>query len=150
MNSDPTAIAAVQAEIQALIDRESRAWDACDAETLVQLFHPDTVWPWPPTSDAHDPIHWIMPLGRFNAERWKNCWNELFRSHTLVHNVRTTERISVTEQHDGAFAIVDVDTLWRHKHNDALNHWQGRACKVYTKVNRKWLFIHQTGLLRYP
>lgn len=96
------------------------------------------------------PFTGVMPLGRFNAERWKTSWNELFRSHTLLHNIRDTRHIAVSEQLDGAFAVVDVDTLWRHNHNGTSSHWLGRACKVYTKVNGGWLFIHQTGLLSYP
>ena len=35
----------VEAEIQAMVDRETTAWDRQDAETLVSLFHPDMVWP---------------------------------------------------------------------------------------------------------
>lgn len=61
---------AVQGEIGALVDRETAAWDALDAPALVELFHPDTVWPWPPHADAHDPQSWVMPLGRFDRGRW--------------------------------------------------------------------------------
>jgi ketosteroid isomerase-like protein len=53
-----------------------------------------------------------------------------------------------TEEGDGAFAVVDVDTLWRDAEgNDS--HWKGRACKVYTKVGREWKMIMHTGLLDY-
>ena len=31
-----------------MVDRETRAWDTKDAGALVDLFHPDMVWPWPP------------------------------------------------------------------------------------------------------
>jgi len=78
----------------------------------VSLFHPDNVWPWPPSSAAHDPIEWLMPLGRFDRERWKHSWQELFDTHDLVHNNRKIRRIAVSGQGDGAFAVVDVDTLW--------------------------------------
>jgi uncharacterized protein (TIGR02246 family) len=52
-------------EIQSMVDAETAAWNARDAEALVNLFHPDTVWPWPPSPDAHDPMHWVVPLERF-------------------------------------------------------------------------------------
>ena len=35
-------------EIREMVNRETRAWDARDAEALTALFHPDMVWPWPP------------------------------------------------------------------------------------------------------
>jgi len=107
--------------IRALVDAETAAWNARDANALVSLFHPDTVWPWPPDSAAHD----------------------------LVHNRRETRRIAVSEQGDGAFAVVDVDTLWCHRTTKQPFHWKGRACKVYTKVGEGWLFLFQTGLLEY-
>lgn len=139
----------VEQEIQDRVDAETAAWNARDAEALVSLFHPDMVWPWPPHSRAHDPMQWVMPYGRFNRERWKRSWQELFDTHELVHNNRKTLRIVVSEQGDGAFAVVDVDTLWRNRATQQLFHWKGRACKVYTKVNGRWLFIFQTGLLEY-
>jgi ketosteroid isomerase-like protein len=86
----------IETEIQALVDKETAAWTDRDADTLVSLFHPDAVWPWPPTSAAHDPMEWVMPLGRFNRERWKRSWEALFATHDLVHNVRTTRRIVVS------------------------------------------------------
>jgi ketosteroid isomerase-like protein len=136
-------------DIQAMVDVETAAWNAQDAEALVNLFHPDTVWPWPPSPDAHDPMHWVMPMGRFDRERWKRSWEELFATHHLVHDHRQTLRIAVTEQRDGGFAVVDVDTLWRNRQSRAAFHWKGRACKVYTKVGDRWFFLFQTGLLAY-
>jgi len=136
-------------EVQAMVDRETSAWDALDADALVELFHPDTVWPWPPDAESHDPATWVMPLGRFNRARWKASWEELFASHSLVHNHRRTMRVVVTPEEDGAFAVVDVDTLWKNKTTGQLSHWLGRACKVYTKAQGRWYFIHQTGLLNY-
>jgi ketosteroid isomerase-like protein len=137
-------------QIKALVDAETAAWDARDADALVSLFHPDTVWPWPPHSAAHDPMQWVMPMGRFDRERWRRAWQELFATHDLVHNQRATRRIAVSEQGDGAFAVVDVDTLWRHRTTHQAFHWKGRACKVYSKVGERWLFLFQTGLLEYP
>src|SRR5512136_1649789 len=107
-----------------MVDRETAAWDRQDAEALVDLFHPDMVWPWPPDARAHDPATWVFPQGRFNRERWKAGWAELFRTHELVHNRRRTVRIAVSAQGDGGF-------------------------KGYTKVEDRWLLIFHTGLLEY-
>ena len=136
-------------QIQALVDRETAAWNARDAEALVALFHADMVWPWPPEATAHDPERWVFPFGRFDRQRWKAQWEELFRTHELVHNRRKTVRIVISEQGDGAFAVVDVDTLWRNRATGQPLHWQGRACKGYTKVGDQWLLILHTGLLDY-
>src|SRR5262245_27328439 len=138
-----------ETQIRALVDAETAAWNARDAGALAALFHPDTDWPWPPHSAAHDPIEWVMPLGRYDRERWTRSWQELFDTHQLVHNRRQTLRIAVSEQGDGGFAVVDVDTLWRNLKTDEVLHWKGRACKVYTNVNGRWLFLFQTGLLEY-
>ena len=104
-----------EAQIQAMVDRETLAWDRQDATALVDLFHPDMVWPWPPDGQAHDPALWVFPLGRFDRERWRSGWQELFRTHELVHNHRRTLRIAISAEGDGAFAVVDVDTLWRRR-----------------------------------
>lgn len=140
----------VAEQIQVMVDRETEAWNRQDAEALVSLFHPDMVWPWPPDGESHDPQSWVFPLGRYDKRRWKQGWEDLFSSHELVHNHRRTVRIAVSEQGDGAFAVVDVDTLWRHRASGLLVHWQGRACKGYTRVGDQWLLILHTGLLRYP
>ena len=108
----------IRAEIQAMIDRETRAWNTQDADALVSIFHPDMVWPWPPDAGAHDPAIWVFPLGRFDRDRWRAGWQELFETHELVHNRRETVRIAVSEEEDGAFAVVDVDTLWRDRMRD--------------------------------
>jgi ketosteroid isomerase-like protein len=136
-------------EIRAMVDRETKAWDERDAEALVSLFHPDMVWPWPPDADAHDPAAWVFPQGRFDRERWKSGWENLFRTHELIHNRRETVRIVVSDEKDGAFAVVDVDTLWRDRETGRPFHWKGRSCKGYTKVDGKWLLIFHTGLLDY-
>ena len=136
-------------EIQAMVDRETAAWDSQDPEALVELFHPDMVWPWPPDSQSHDPASWVFPQGRFSRDRWRSRWAELFRDHELVHNVRATVRIAVSEEEDAGFAVVDVDTLWRRISDGQLMHWKGRACKGYTRVGEKWLLVFHTGLLDY-
>jgi ketosteroid isomerase-like protein len=139
----------IEAVIQSLVDRETEAWDRQDAEALVSLFHPDMVWPWPPSASSHDPALWVFPQGRYDRARWKSDWERLFRTHALVHNRRRTVRIEASAQGDAAFAVVDVDTLWRERASGALSHWKGRACKGYTKVGEGWLLIFHTGLLEY-
>ena len=90
----------------------------------------------------------MFPWGRYDRERWKAAWQELFDTHTLIHNRRETIKIVVSEQGDGAFAVVDVDTLWRDRKGNDL-HWKGHACKGYTIVNGEWKLILHTGLLDY-
>jgi ketosteroid isomerase-like protein len=138
----------VEQEIEEIVRRETRAWDTKNADLLLTIFHPDMVWPWPPAPDAHDPALWVMELGRFDARRWREGWQRLFDTHELVRNRRSIVKIVVSREGDGAFAVVDVDTLWR----DALGHdfhWIGRACKIYTKVDGQWKLVAHTGLLDY-
>ena len=139
----------VRAQIEEMVHRETRAWDARDAEALVELFHPDMVWPWPPDSGDHDPATWVFILGRFHRERWKSCWEELFRTHKLIHNRRDILKIEVSKENDAALAVVDIDTLWRDEEGRD-NHWKGRVSKGYTKMaNGEWKLIFHTGVLRY-
>jgi ketosteroid isomerase-like protein len=145
---EKTEIQMLEAEIQDMIDRETAAWDARDAEALVDLFHPDMIWPWPPDADSHDPASWHFPWGRYNRERWRGEWQVLFDTHTLVHNRRKTVKITLSAEGDGAFAVVDVDTLWRDRAGRD-NHWLGRAGKGYTRVGGEWKLIMHTGLLQY-
>jgi ketosteroid isomerase-like protein len=106
------------------------------------------VWPWPPDERAHDPADWIFWAGRYDYRRWRDNWQQLFDTHELVHNRREIVKIVVTEQGDGAFAVVDVDTLWRD-HAGRDSHWRGRACKVYSLVGGEWKMTMHTGLLDY-
>ncbi|PYP47166.1 MAG: hypothetical protein DMD50_05240 [Gemmatimonadetes bacterium] len=138
-----------EAEIREIVNRETQAWDTQDTELLASCFHPAMVWPWPPTAQSHDPMTWVMVWGRFNAERWRRGWQELFDTHTLVHNRREIKKIVVSAEGDGAFAVVDIDTLWRHKETGADQHWEGRTCKIYTQVGTQWKMIAQTGVLQY-
>jgi ketosteroid isomerase-like protein len=87
-------------------------------------------------------------MGRYDKKRWKASWQELFDTHRLVHNRREIVKIVYTEEGDGAFAVIDVDTLWEDKEGNP-NHWKGRACKVYTKVGKEWKLTMHTGLLEY-
>jgi ketosteroid isomerase-like protein len=138
----------VRAEIEEMVNRETRAWDTQDVELLIDILHPDMVWPWPPTPQAHDPLDWVLEWGRYDYERWKSGWQNLFDTHTLIHNKREIKKIVVSKEGDGAFAVVDIDTLWRDAEGND-NHWKGRVCKVYTKVGQQWKFIMQTGVLDY-
>ena len=136
-------------EIKEIVDRESKAWDTKDVELLISIFHPDMVWPWPKDEKSHNPVDWVMELGRYNYQRWKNGWQELFDTHKLIHNNRKIIKIEVSKEGDGAYAVVDVDTLWRRNSDGIDFHWKGRACKVYTKITNEWKLIMHTGLLEY-
>jgi ketosteroid isomerase-like protein len=136
-------------KIKEMVERETRAWNTQDAESLISIFHPDMVWPWPKDAQSHNPVEWVFPLGRYDRARWKEDWQILFDTYTLVHNHRTIIKIMVSEQQDGGFAFVDVYTLWRHKATGEDFHWKGRACKGYTKVAEEWKLIFHTGLLEY-
>lgn len=136
-------------EITEIVNRETDAWSHRDIDKLMSIFHPDMVWPWPRTENSHDPLDWVLELGRFDYDRWKKGWLDLFASHRLVHNNRKIQKIVISKEGDGAFAVVDVDTLWRRLDNGKDSHWKGRACKIYTKVDRAWKMIGHTGLLRY-
>jgi ketosteroid isomerase-like protein len=139
----------VQREIEEMVHRETRAWDTRDAGLLMTIFHPDMVWPWPPHPQAHDPIEWALVWGRYNYDRWKAGWQRLFDTHRLVHNHRVVRKIVVSEEGDGAFAVVDIDTLWEDGAG-AKNQWKGRVCKVYSKCGNEWKLIMHTGVLDYP
>jgi len=137
-----------KSEIEEIVNRETRAWDTQDVELLMTVFHPDMVWPWPPTPKSHDPMGWVLAQGRYNYQRWKEGWQDLFRTHTLVHNRREIRKIEISKEGDGAFAVVDIDTLWRDRQGkDFL--WKGRVCKVYSKVGDEWKMTMHTGALKY-
>jgi ketosteroid isomerase-like protein len=138
----------MEEEIREIVERETRAWDTKDGRLLLTVFHPDMVWPWPPDADAHDPAEWVFVMGRYDGERWRASWQTLFDTHELIHNVRDIRKIVFTEEGDGAFAVVDVDTLWRDRGGHDFR-WKGRACKVYSKVGGEWKMTMHTGLLDY-
>jgi ketosteroid isomerase-like protein len=144
-----SSITRAEDEIREIVDRETRAWDTRDADLLMTVFHPDMVWPWPPTPQDHDPAGWVLELGRHDRDRWRAGWQRLFDTHELVHNRRSIVRIQVSDEGDGAFAVVDVDTLWRDRDGHDF-HWCGRACKIYTLMGDVWKLIAHTGLLEYP
>ena len=138
----------IREEIEEIVNRETRAWDNQDVDLLMTIFHPDMVWPWPRTPKSHDPIDWVLEWGRYDYNRWKNGWLNLFNTHDLKYNYRIIKKIELSKEFDGAFAVVDIDTLWVDKEGNS-NHWKGRVCKIYSKVNNEWKMIIQTGVLEY-
>ncbi len=136
------------AEIEEIVKRETRAWDTQDVELLMTVFHPDMVWPWPPHTKAHDPMEWVIEWGRYDSERWRKGWQNLFDTHDLIHNIRTIKKIEVSKERDGAFAVVDIDTYWRDKLGTD-NRWIGRTCKIYSKIQNEWKMTAQVGVLDY-
>src|SRR6516165_8983902 len=56
-------------QIEETVNRETHAWDKQDVEIAPSVFHPDIVWPWPPTADSHDPENWVIAMGRFDRRR---------------------------------------------------------------------------------
>ncbi|MGC9778176.1 MAG: hypothetical protein HZR80_02925 [Candidatus Heimdallarchaeota archaeon] len=76
----------IKEEIEEIVIRETKAWDTQDVELLLTIFHPDMVWPWLRTPDSHDPMDWVIPWGKYNYDRWRKGWQELFDTHKLVHN----------------------------------------------------------------
>lgn len=139
----------IEKQIQEIVDRETRAWDTQDIELLLSIFHEDMVWPWPAKNTDHDPTKWVMVLGRFNYDRWKEFYTMFFEQHRLAHNHRETKKITVSDQHDAAQAVVDIDTLWVDKKTGEENHWKGRTSKVYSLVGSEWKMTMHTGVLQY-
>jgi len=93
-------------------------------------------------------MDWVMEIGRYNYDRWRKGWQDLFDTHTLIYNKREIKKIVISKEGDGAFAVVDIDTLWRDSAGHD-NHWKGRVCKVYTKMEDGWKLIMHTGVLQY-
>jgi hypothetical protein len=138
------------AAIREIVDRETRAWDTQDVALLLSVFHPDMVWPWPRTYQSVDPVEWRLVMGRFDAERWRSSYEDLFSRYELVRNRRTIVKVEVSAEGDGAIAVVDIDTLWRERATgDESNHWLGRTCKVYALTPAGWKMTMQVGALQY-
>lgn len=104
-----------EAAIHEIVDRETRACNTKDVPLLLSVFHPDMVWAWPATYTSYDPFEWCLVLGKFDPERWRSVYEELFETRTLVHNRRETVRIKISAQGDGAFAVVDIDASPRRR-----------------------------------
>ena len=138
----------VRQQIEEIVNRETRAWDTQDVDLLMTVFHPDMVWPWPRTPQSHDPLDWVIEWGRHDDERWQRGWQELFDTHRLARNQREIKKIEISKEGDGAFAVVDIDTLWIDR-DGRENHWKGRTCKVYSKIGAEWKMTMHTGVLDY-
>jgi hypothetical protein len=140
----------VKKQIQALVDRETLGLNTKNPDLFLDMIHPDMVWPWPPTSHDHDPVRWKFVLGRFNEERWRQYFQAIFDNFDLVHNRRETVKIEVSVEEDAAFAVVDIDSLWRDKQTKQDIPWKGRVCKFYTRMTGgEWKVIFRTGPLDY-
>lgn len=135
-------------EITEIVNRETKAWDTKDIELLLSIFHPDMVWVWPNDNNSQNPIDWKLPLGKFNFERWKEVYKKMFSKNEILKNERKIVDIKISKEGDGAFVVVDVDTVWKNK-DRVETHWLGRAGKTYSKVNGDWKLIAHHGLLRY-
>jgi hypothetical protein len=104
---------------------------------------------WPSSSEAHDPAEWKIGLGRFDRERWGTLYGALFADYELVLNDRTLVKVEVSSEGDGGFAVVDIDTRWRHRETGEEQRWLGRVSKVYSLVGVEWKLIGHTGALEY-
>jgi hypothetical protein len=107
------------------------------------------VWPWPRTNRSHDPLDWVLPMGRFDADRWRSSWRALFDTHDLMKNDRIICKIVTTDEGDGGFAVVDIDTRWRNRADGSVQAWTGRVCKVYARCSSGWKITMHTGALLY-
>jgi hypothetical protein len=141
----------IRALIQRMGDYETLGWDTKDPEPFLSMIHPDMAWPFAPNADAHDPVDWHFIMGRFDEDQWRRDYQVLFAAHDLIHNNRNTVKIEVAPTEDAAFAVVDIDTLWRNKETGTDFHWKGRVCKIYSKLRTgEWKFYWQTSALNYP
>ena len=137
-----------QSQIEEIVNRETRAWDTQNVDLLMTIFHTDMVWPWPRTPQSHDPMDWVIEWGRYDYDRWRAGWQQLFDTQRLAHNHREIKKIEVSKEGDAAFAVVDIDTLWIDS-EDRENHWFGRVCKVYSLCGAEWKMTMHTGVLNY-
>ncbi len=136
-------------EIIEIVNRETKAWDTQDVELFLSLFHKDMVWPWPVNNTDHDPVNWELILGKFDYRRWKEIYTLFFSENRLIHNQRKIVEIKISKENDGAFAVVDIDTLWENIKTKEKEHWFGRVSKTYVKINGEWKLTMHTGALRY-
>ena len=88
---------------------------------------------------------WEFAQGRYDRTRWRDGWQELFDTHTLVHNHRRTLRIEVSAEGDGAFAVVDVDTLWRHNETGETLSLEGAGLQGLHEDGRRLEADHAHG-----
>lgn len=135
-------------EVVEIINRETKAWSEKSVELLLSIFHPDMVWVWPTDRNNFDPISWALPQGKFDYVRYHKIYTDWFSNFDLIKNERKFEKILVSKQSDGAFAVVDIDTLWRSKNGEE-SHWFGRTGKTYVKTSNGWKMINQVGVFNF-
>ena len=87
----------------------------------------------------------IMPAGGKDKNELSPSSGNYERYSALSKQIK---KIVISKEGDGAFAVVDIDTLWRDSDGND-NHWKGRVCKVYTKMEGGWKLIMHTGVLQY-
>jgi ketosteroid isomerase-like protein len=139
----------IKKEIEHLVNKETQSWDEKNVESLLELFHEDMVWPWPKNERSHDPMEWEIVLGKYSYKRWKKVWEELFNKNDLIKNERVIKKIEISFEKDAAFAVVDIDTIWKNKETGKEISWKGRVCKVYSKCKNGWKITMHTGVLDY-
>lgn len=60
-------------------------------------------------------MSWASILGKFDYQRWSKVYTDWFSNFNIEKNERKTQKNFITKQGDGAFAVVDIDTLWKAK-----------------------------------
>lgn len=75
----------VRLKSRKMADRETRAWDTQEVDLVLSVLHPDIVWPWPPTPQAHDPCDWLLVWGRYHSERWSKGWQMIAQTGALEY-----------------------------------------------------------------
>lgn len=60
------AMEEIKKQIEEIVNRETKAWDTQDVNLLMTILHPDMVWPWPRTNQSHDPMDWVLEIGRYD------------------------------------------------------------------------------------
>ena len=93
-------------------------------------------------------------------KKWQKKWEETGIYNTQKRDTSKEKEYVLVEWpypsgnlhigHWFAFAVVDIDTLWRPKTTNEDSHWKGRVCKIYTKMqNDVWKLISHIGVLNY-
>ena len=79
-----------------------------------------------------------------------NLSAEIFRRIRDRPQLSLHEKIFVSPEGDGGFAVVDIDTYWRKRDGSGDLPNKGRACKIYTLMPDGWKMLHQPGTMQYP
>lgn len=106
------------------------------------------VWVWPTDSSNYDLMTWNTPQGKFEKDKYLKIYSDWFSKFELIKNERMTKKITLTKENDGAFAVVDIDTLWRSKDGEE-SQWLGRTGKTYVKTSNSWKMINQVGVFNF-